>query len=141
MAAGFVNPPLARFAFNWLADAEISVTPGREAARGLGFFVTDAVEYDRYCRIAQLPADAMARAASSRSRFDFVPRAARRASDLPSQVRTAHHRHRWLRGSRPCLLRRQFRSLRSPVRSVQLAERGRKRRRSAQMPPTKRRPR
>lgn len=70
----FVIPPLAGFALNWLADAEISATPGRDAACGLSFFFTDAVEYERFCRVAQLPADAVARAASIRARFELVPR-------------------------------------------------------------------
>ena len=70
----FVIPPLAGYALNWLADAEISATPGRDAARGLSFFFTDAVEYERFCGVAQLPADAVARAASIRARFELVPR-------------------------------------------------------------------
>jgi hypothetical protein len=70
----FVIPPLAGYALNWLADAEISATPGRDAACGLSFFFTDAVEYERFCRVAQLPADAVARAANIRARFDLVPR-------------------------------------------------------------------
>lgn len=67
-------PPLAGYPLNWLADAEISATPGRDAACGLSFFFTDAVEYERFCRVAQLPADAVARAANFRARFELVPR-------------------------------------------------------------------
>lgn len=70
----FVIPPLAGYALNWLADAEISATPGRDVACGLSFFFTDAVEYERFGRVAQLPADAVARAAHIRARFDLVPR-------------------------------------------------------------------
>lgn len=74
MTAGFAIPPLGGLALNWLADAEISVTPGREAACGLSFFFTDDVEYERFCRAAPLPDEAVARAASIRSRFDLLPR-------------------------------------------------------------------
>lgn len=67
-------PPLTGFARHWLADAEISARPGREAACGLSFFFTDAVEYGRFCDFAPLPADAVALAARLRSRFELVPR-------------------------------------------------------------------
>lgn len=70
----FAIPPLAGFALNWLADAEISATPGRDGACGLSFFFTDAIEYARFCRAAELPAEAVARAASIRARFELVPR-------------------------------------------------------------------
>lgn len=70
----FVIPPLAGYARHWLADAEISATPGRDGRCGLSFFFTDAVEYERFCRVAPLPADAVARAASIRARFELVPR-------------------------------------------------------------------
>lgn len=70
----FVVPPLEGYARNWLADAEISATPGRDGACGLSFFFTDAVEYERFGRVAQLPADAVARAAHIRARFELVPR-------------------------------------------------------------------
>ena len=70
----FVIPPLAGFALHWLADAEISATPGRDAACGLSFFFTDAVEYERFRGVARLPAEAVARAAAIRARFELVPR-------------------------------------------------------------------
>ena len=70
----FAIPPLAGFALHWLADAEISAAPGRDGAGGLSFFFTDAVEYERFCRLAQLPADAVARAADLRARLELVPR-------------------------------------------------------------------
>ncbi|MGH7289969.1 MAG: hypothetical protein ACREJT_02070, partial [Myxococcota bacterium] len=57
-----------------MADAEISATPGRDGAGGLSFFFTDGVEYERFCGAAQLPADAVARAASIRARFELLPR-------------------------------------------------------------------
>jgi cyclopropane fatty-acyl-phospholipid synthase-like methyltransferase len=69
-----VIPPLGGYTLNWLADAEISCTPGQAAKSGLSFFFTDDIEYERFCCAAQLPGDAVERAASIRARFDLVPR-------------------------------------------------------------------
>ncbi len=67
-------PPLAGYALNWLADAEISYQPAQPAKTGLSLFFTDDIEYGRFCRVAELPAAAVGQAEAIRTRFDLAPR-------------------------------------------------------------------